>query len=191
MSNLQPSPDFVDIVRQDSERLQALYAVNDMLRKVEAEGLDLDAILPKVLSVAVQQLAAHDGSIIIVDEHLELEHGWLENRPAVHASGFLADIVKNGLAGWVLRNKQASIINDTRNDSRWLPRKDHQTSKTSWSVICTPFIIRNRPIGAVTIHKEGANQFDARDMSLLMAISSQAASTIENACLLANSRRLL
>jgi adenylate cyclase len=51
--------------------------------------------------------------------------------------------------------------------------------------------VRNRVIGAITIHKAGVHQFDERDLSLLTAISNQAASSIENARLYEASQRQL
>ncbi|MEZ4594669.1 MAG: GAF domain-containing protein, partial [Chloroflexota bacterium] len=74
---------------------------------------------------------------------------------------------------------------------RWLPRPGHSTSYEAWSVICTPFSVRNRIIGAITIHKPGKNQFDDSDLNLLTAISNQAASSIENARLYEASQRQL
>lgn len=182
----------IDEVRA-SERLQTLYAVNNMLKQVEADGLNIRTVLPRILRVAVEQLDAHDGSIIVINRDLEIEHAWLANIPSNQDSSslFLDDIMDRGLAGRVIRNQRPSVINDTRSDERWLPRPGHVTSTEPWSVICTPFLIRNRAVGAITIHKLGKNQFDERDLNLLTAISNQAASTIENARLFEDSQRQL
>lgn len=175
--------------KRDSERLQTIYVVQDLLKQVESEGLNINVILPRVLKVAIKQLEAHDGSIIIVNEDQDIEHVWLANENP--AEGFLNEVMNRGLAGRVIRQQQPEIIDDTRNDSRWLPRPGHVTAAVPWSVICTPFIARNRAVGAITIHKPGQAQFDEHDMSLLEAISNQTASTIENARLLEQSQRQL
>ncbi|MCA9994943.1 MAG: GAF domain-containing protein [Anaerolineales bacterium] len=178
---------------KDSERLQTLYLVNDMLNQIAADGLDINIILPRVLKVAVKQLNALDGSIIVVDEQLEVEHAWLANDQYSNKQFtlFLSDIIRNGLAGWVIRNREPSIIHDTLNDSRWLARPDDKYGSESWSVMCTPFVIRNQVIGAITIHKPGISQFDDNDLSLLGAISSLTASTVQNARLYEKSLRQL
>lgn len=178
---------------RDSDRLHTLYVVNDMLKQVEADGLNINLILPRVLNLSVQQLEAQDGSIIVVNESLKVEYAWLsgENSHNNHSEEFLETIMNSGVAGWVIRNHAPCMINDTQNDNRWLPRPGHTTSSHAWSVICTPFSVRNRVIGAITIHKVGANQFDDRDLSLLTAISNQAASSIENARLFEASQRQL
>lgn len=171
-----------------SQRLRIIYAINAMLRRVEADGLQLDIILPEVIEIAVKQLEADDGSIIVVNQELEIEHAWLADEGS---SVYLDDIMNKGLAGWVIRNQQPIIIDDTQSDARWLARPGPIPSEKPWSIICTPLIIRNRAIGAITIHKAGANKFDAADLELLTTISSQAATTIENARLYEKSQRQL
>lgn len=178
---------------RDSDHLHTLYVVNDMLKQVEADGLNINLILPRVLNLSVQQLEANDGSIIVVNEAQKVEYAWLtgENAHFAQSEEFLETIMDSGVAGWVIRNHKPCVINDTQADERWLPRPGHITSTTSWSVICTPFSARNRVIGAITIHKVGPNQFDDRDLNLLTAISNQAASSIENARLYEESQRQL
>jgi PAS domain S-box-containing protein len=178
---------------RDSDRLHTLYVVNDMLKQVEADGLNINLILPRVLNISVQQLEAHDGSIIVVNEAQKVEYAWLTsaNSHAVQSEEFLETIMDSGVAGWVIRNHKPCVIHNTQSDERWLPRPGHTTSNNAWSVICTPFSVRNRVIGAITIHKVGTDQFDERDLSLLTAISNQAASSIENARLFEASQRQL
>lgn len=176
---------------RDSERLHTLYVVNHMLKQVEADGLNINLMLPRVLNLSVQQLGAHDGSIFVVNESQKVEYAWLTDNStqAVQSEEFLETIMNSGVAGWVIRNREPLIINDTQNDERWLPRPGHTTSSEPWSVICAPFSVRDRVIGAITIHKDGLNQFEERDLNLLTVISNQAASSIENARLFEASQR--
>ncbi len=184
--------DFTPELR-DSDRLHTLYVVNDMLKQVEADGLNINLILPRVLNLSVQQLEADDGSIIVVNEALKVEYAWLtgDQDRQTQSEELLETIMDAGVAGWVIRNHEPCIIRDTTSDERWLPRPGHTTSRVAWSVICTPFSVRDRVIGAITIHKPGKNQFDERDLNLLTAISNQAASSIENARLFEASQRQL
>jgi PAS domain S-box-containing protein len=171
-----------------SQRLEILYAVNSKLKQVEVDGLHLNHILPQILDIAVKQLNAKDGSIIVVDHDLQIEYAWLADKKS---DTFLNDIMKEGLAGWVINNKQPAIIHDTQNDSRWLAKPGQIVDDTGWSVICTPFLIRNRAVGAITLHKNQTHQFDNEDLELLTTISNQAAATIENARLYERSQRQL
>lgn len=178
---------------ENSKRLQLLYQVNDMLKQVEADGLNIYVILPRVVNLAVKQLNADEGSIIVVDEFQDVQYAWsTKNRlDEKRSDQFLGNIINEGLAGLVVRQKEPVIIDDTTQDTRWLPRPGHATTTAAWSVICTPFVVRQRAIGAITIHKSNANQFDQEDLHLLTAISNQAASSIENARLFEASQRQL
>ncbi len=192
MDHSIPDADFTPELR-DSDRLHTLYVMNDMLKQVEADGLNINLILPRILNLSVQQLEAHDGSIIVVNELLKVEYAWLtgDQNQNDHSEEFLETIMNIGVAGWVIRNREPCIIHDTQTDERWLPRPGHITSCNAWSVICTPLTVRNRVIGAITIHKAGVDQFDERDLNLLTAISNLAAGSIENARLYEASQRQL
>lgn len=170
------------------QRLETLYAVNNKLKQAEAEGLHINHILPQVLNIAIKQLKAKDGSIVVVNQDMQIEHAWQIDQKS---NAFLNKIMDDGLAGWVIRHQQPVIINDTRTDERWLAKIVGTTDKLGRSAICTPFITRDRAIGAITIHKNQVNQFDNEDLELLTLIADQAAITIENSRLYEKSQRQL
>jgi NtrC-family two-component system sensor histidine kinase KinB len=177
-----------------SGRLQALYDVSHILTQVEADGRNLSALLPRVFLIVVKQLDAADGSIILINEHYQVEHIWPAGEdPQEHNTDlFFKNILDGGLAGIVIRSCQPVIIDNSQTDPRWLPRHDdHVTVREPWSILCTPFVMGDRAIGAATIRKPGIEQFNQRDLDLLMAVSNQATNTIENARLLDESRRQL
>lgn len=177
-----------------TRRLQALYAVSNILTQVEADGRDLGQVLPRALHVIVQQLEAFDGSIMLLDEQEQIEQVWpASDTPRVEQiSPFIQHIQTNGLVSWVVRTRQGAIIEDTRNDYRWLPRQaSHTTAQEAWSVLCAPFMTAEKVIGVATLRKQGVSQFSQGDLDLLMAITNQATSAIEKARLLRESRRQL
>lgn len=180
------------IEKAASERLQTLYRVNDMLKQIEADGLQMNVVLPRVLDLAAEQLNATDGSIIVVNDDFEAEYSWLSNVNTGEEMDpdFLKAILHHGLAGTVIHTKEPALINDTSADTRWLPFPSSAHSEI-WSVISTPFLVRDRAIGAITVHKLGVEQFEPNDLDLLNAISNQAASTIENARLFARTEQQL
>ncbi|MCA9929345.1 MAG: GAF domain-containing protein [Anaerolineales bacterium] len=177
----------------DSERLQTLYMVNNMLKQVEADGLNIYVILPRVVNLAVKQLNANEGSILVVNEDLEVEYGWSTKSELDKSATnrFLGNIISGGVAGKVIREKAPLIIHNTQEDIRWLQQPGQSGNEPASSVICTPFIIRNRAIGVITIHKPGISQFNNSDLELLAAISNQATNSIENARLYEATQRQL
>jgi PAS domain S-box-containing protein len=176
---------------RDRERLHTLFVVNDMLRQAEADGLDLVVILPRILRVAIQELAGGSGSILIVDENKRVMDAWvlttLGQTERLHP--FLDRVVSDGLAGWVLGNGRPALVENTLADERWLANPPLLSSKQARSAIAAPLVARGRPIGVLTINKDGTQQFAAEDAALLAAIANQAATTIENARLYQESQQ--
>jgi two-component system, NtrC family, sensor histidine kinase KinB len=187
-------------------RLQALYTVSALLTQVETDGRNLPSILPRAFHVVAQTIAARqspdtppiDGSIILVNDHYQVEHVWHIGDSTAHSYVldnpllFLTNVVEQGLAGWVIRHREAAVVEDTRSDTRWLPRQaNHPTTQKAWSVICAPLLRRDQAIGAVTLRQRGAGCFGREELELLTAVANQAAIAIETARLLEESRRQL
>ena len=176
---------------READRLQTLYVINDILKQVVAEGLDIDAVLPRILRVSLEELQALSATIIILNERQEPEHAWLlrNGRLEVHDGPFLEEVVERGLFSWAIRNASPAVVDDTRTDERWLLNVDHPTKEEPWSAICSPLIIRSRAVGAITMTRPGLAQFEQDDVDLLNAIANQTASTIESARLFQESQR--
>ena len=176
---------------RDAERLETLYLINDMLKQVVADGLDINTILPRVLRVSLEGLRAYSGTIIVLNDRQEPEFAWLlrDGKLESHASPFLEEIVEHGLFAWAVQSQSTGIVDDTRRDERWLPNSEDQTTQESWSAVCSPLVIRSRAVGAITMTRPGRSQFDQQAVDLLNAIANQTASTIESARLYQESQR--
>lgn len=175
----------------DSTRLQSLYVINNMLKQAEADGLDINIVLPRILNVAVEQLKGYKGSIIVVNQEFHVEHtlsvgGGTTTRTA---RPFVEKALREGLASWAIQHREPAIVNNTLADDRWLPSPEY--GKDPWSVLCMPLIYRNRTVGVITIMKPGADQFSSDDVDLLSTIAHQAAITLENARLYNEAHRQL
>ncbi len=168
---------------RDLDQLRSLFAINDHLKQVVAEGLEINVVLPRVLRATLEETGAHSGSIVVVNEQLEPQYAWTlrEGELQAHEGMYLDEIVSKSLFSWVADNKCTAVVEDTQEDDRWLQSPDQDESDASWSVVCAPLIIRSRPVGAIIISKPGANQFDQESIDLLDAIANQVASTVESA----------
>ena len=183
------SNDPYDHKHRDSDRLQTVYEISTLLREAEAEGLDIDRLLPRVLKIAVEELSAFTGSIIITDESLRVTHYWLhENYFESEAEQVILRVSKDGLAGWTIRNSEPVIIPNTALDSRWLNLEPDPTSRGKWSAMCVPLLSRDRTIGAITLQSDGLDKYGPEDLNLLTIIANQAAVSLEYARLYAESR---
>lgn len=176
---------------QDAERLKTLYVINDMLKQVVADGLEINIILPRLLRIVIEELGAYGGSLIILNERLQVQHvsHVSAKREINELSPFLKETIAKGLFGWVIRQKQSAMVQNTCEDKRWLSRPDHPTNNDPWSAVAAPLIIRTRAVGAILVTKPGRDQFNQNDIRLLSAIANQATSTLESARLYQESKR--
>lgn len=176
---------------READRLQTLYVVNDMLKRVVAEGLEINTALPQILRVALDELGATSGTIIILNDQQRPEYAWVlrDGKLETREGPFLEKIVQDGLFAWTMETRESALVTDTQTDERWVPNRDHDTVEDSWSAICAPLIIRAAPVGAITMTRPGIAQFEQDDVDLLNAIANQTASTIESARLYKESQR--
>ncbi len=178
---------------RDRDRLQTLYTINTTLKQVEAEGLNINPILLNILDLAVNELDATEGSIIIVNKENHVEHVWITDiaKKEFIPPSFLNKILLSGIGGKAIHNKQSYLIGNTQTSEDWVARPGHPTSNAPWSIVCVPLLVRDRAIGAITLHKPEENQFHPEDLELLQIIANQSATSIENARLFEFSQRQL
>ena len=177
---------------RDTARLQTLYLVSDMLKQVVAGGLDVNTILPRILRISLEELQAYSGALIVLNDRQEPEFAWLlrNGKIEVHQKPFLEDFVEYGLIDWAIQSQSSGVVEDTHQDERWLTGSKHQSPQEPGSALCSPFVIRSRCVGAITMMRPGRAQFDRQAVDLLDTIANQTASTIESARLYEENQRL-
>jgi D-sedoheptulose 7-phosphate isomerase len=136
-----------------------------------ADKLDLHTMLDRILLLTLQNMGAASGSIMVFDEDGEVIEGALaydgevQSRPAQQ----LTEIVTQGLAGWVIENRQGALIPSTQDDPRWLSR-DWEQGK-SRSALSVPLMSQNRVVGVLTMVHPQAGMFTHEDLALLTTIA--------------------
>jgi len=125
---------------------QFLYRVTREL----TSNLELRVVLQRVITLAMEQVQAENGSIIVLDEELKPLESVVIHRGRIieDTTVKLQDILEKGLAGWVLRNRQAAWVADTSVDERWLARSDRLQGNeiTPRSAVCAPLLVK-KPFG--------------------------------------------
>lgn len=151
--------------------------------------LDLNQVLARLLLLSVQNIGAERGSIVVLDEknmptEAAIVYG---DRVQPHSIDQLIDIVENGLAGWVIRNRQPALVENTSLDERWLYHPDDSVERSgAKSAICVPIINREKLMGVLTIVHPVPGFFNSERLELLQAIADQAGIAINNALLYAS-----
>jgi signal transduction histidine kinase/putative methionine-R-sulfoxide reductase with GAF domain len=170
-----------------SERTQALGQERDRgqyLLRVTTElsaSLDQDRVLNRALELLNEVVHATQGAILLIDQ----ERGRLIYRAAFGTSirlppdGFeLALRPNEGLAGWIIKNRAAAIVHDTRDDERWLTRPDSPDHR---SVLAVPLESGEEVIGVLMLFHGDPGAFSQAQLELVEAAAIQVASAISNA----------
>lgn len=168
-----------DITRSS---LELLYHISREL----ASTIDLRSILGRVLTLAVRNVSAERGSLIVVDEDREPVDAAImyHDQLIQHTLSQLQATIDSGLAGWVMRNGKSVLINDTSKDERWLRRPDDTRERTgSKSALCLPLVARERLVGVLTLVHSEPGFFNHDHLALLQSIADQASIAIFNALL--------
>ncbi|GAB4520906.1 MAG: GAF domain-containing protein [Anaerolineales bacterium] len=176
------------IARNPQDTLKLLYEVSREFNS----ALDLRTVLQRVLFLTMKNIGANSGSIIVVDENGEpLESAIIHGSNVLdQTTQQLRITTERGLAGWVLKNGVAALVEDTSKDERWLRRPDDDISRTGpKSAISAPLLSRDRLVGVITLVNANPSQFDESHFSLVKAIADQAGIAVLNARLYSESQR--
>jgi PAS domain S-box-containing protein len=167
----------------------------DLLYRISREiatTLDLSTILERVLSLSLKTIGATSGSIIILDENENPVESAIiiQDQVIYHTNEQLRSTLEDGLAGWVVKNRDSVNIPDTSDDERWLRRPDDDDSATgAKSIVASPIMVRNDLVGVITLTHPKPNHLQREHISLVQAIADQAGIAVLNAQLFGESQR--
>jgi signal transduction histidine kinase/putative methionine-R-sulfoxide reductase with GAF domain len=148
-----------------------------------SSSLDLDRALNRTLALLNDAIGAEQGTIMLLNVednllHFRAGYGYLTDRVAGEGRAFKLKIGE-GLAGWVVAQREPALIDDLLNDPRWV--KTHATSREHRSAIAMPLLVGEDVIGAMLIYHRKPQFFSTEVLSLVKAIAGQVAVAINNA----------
>lgn len=149
--------------------LDLLYQINH-----ELEGqLEPQDLLLRTLQLSLKSIGAVSGSIITLNDAGEVSDAIMAYAGKVHVShtGELTDMIQQGLAGWVIENRQAALVANTSEDPRWLPSSWEQDELASRSAVSVPLTEGERVIGVLTLVHSQAGKFTQDHLVLLASIA--------------------
>ncbi len=171
-------------LRRNQEELQAEKAKIELLYRISRElsaELDLDTLLSRILELTIDSIAATAGSIVLLNEQGgALRHISSRRETGAKITQSVWDqVLQDGLAGWVIRNREAANLHDTRQDPRWVTIEGAYSETRS--ALAVPLLHENRAIGVLTLTHEEPARFTATHLDLLGSIASQGAIVAEKA----------
>ena len=177
--HIQPDGRLDDMSMPMIGRISAEYNrdIVDLLLEISRE-LSVPRSFPELLQcllrLVLKGVGGTSGSIVVLDEAGQIAGGALAYEGKVYSPALqqLAGTVENGLAGWVIQNRETAIIASTRDDPRWLKRPWDQANKTSRSIISISLANGGRAFGAITLAHPRPGMFSQNDLVLLKTIGA-------------------
>jgi len=168
--------------------LELLYNISREL----SSALDLRTLLERVLFLSMQYVGAINGSIIVLDDNGDAVDSAIITGATVlkHTTKRLLEPLDRGLSGWVVRERQVALVENTNQDSRWMPRQYEDDEKQRpKSAVCAPILTRDKLVGVITLVHPKPGFFRSEHVSLVQAIADQAGIAVLNARLYDESQR--
>jgi serine phosphatase RsbU (regulator of sigma subunit) len=170
LENVQLFQDLQNQVRT----LNMLYEISSDL----TSQLDLKQLLKTTLERIQAALKAPAASLFAVEgDQLVLQVALGEFGEQIRPFCIPID---QGIAGWVVQNRQGVVVNDLQNDPRFYRHTDNQSGFITKNLIAAPLLVKEQAIGMIELFNKPGG-FTNQDLALLTAIASSAAIAIDNA----------
>jgi len=148
-----------------------------------SSSLDLDRALNRTLALLNDAIGAEQGTIMLLsaeDNLLQYRagYGYLSDKVSGEGRGFKLKIGE-GLAGWVVEQREPALINDLSNDFRWV--KTSSSSREHRSAIAMPLLVAEDVIGVLMVFHRKPEFFSPELLNMVKAIAGQVAVAINNA----------
>jgi GAF domain-containing protein len=164
--------------------LRALVALQHNLERINSDT-DVFQLVHQILQNALDAVDSDNGSLMLLDD----ETGDLV---FVEVVGNARDKLLNfrlpkgqGIAHWVVTNRQSRLVEDARREPIFSPQVDKLTSMNTISLICVPLLDGSRTLGTIevvnTLSGRPFNESDKEIMELVGQLSALAIVTAEKA----------
>ena len=167
------------MTKRDDHTFQRYQRLIEISRDL-ASTLDLDGLLRRIASNAVELSKAETASILLYDEKNDQLYFQVVTDPENET--IMRGIVVPGesIAGWVARNRLPVIVPDVHKDKRFFQNVEKTLDFKTRNIIATPMITKGKLIGVLETLNKTEGIFNQEDQDTLMVLSAQAAVAIEN-----------
>jgi GAF domain-containing protein len=176
------------VERGRADELAVLYEIIHTVTST----LDLEAVLAAIVRLVNDAIVAHATYIFLAEEGGRRIVLRAASEQYAHLCGRVSMSAGEGIAGWVLENRQPVFINeDVLSDPRvkYFPELEEEKYQ---SLVSVPLVLKgDRMIGVIALHAEAPRVFSSEDAAFLIHVASLVAHAIENARLYEHTRRSL
>src|SRR6187455_3160618 len=170
------------LFRSERQYVDTLETLAEIGREMSSI-LDLDALLTRIASLTKRLVDYRTFGILLLNE----ANQELEMKLAVrYGKGAESKHVRlgEGLVGWSALHREAVLVSDVSQDSRYINLVDDARSE-----LVIPMLTKDRCIGVFDLESPELDAFTKEHKELLTLLASQAAVAIENARLYEEVRR--
>ncbi|HEY75715.1 MAG TPA: GAF domain-containing protein, partial [Thermoflexia bacterium] len=177
-----------EAVQEERARLATLYEVSRRL----GEAPTLEEAAAAALEVAPYVGAQH-ADLILFDvggrPFLRSSVPERADYTPEQAEEYVRQVTTRGLQAWVLEQRRAALVVDTREDPRWLILPGHEERDPVRSAVCAPlFDRRGQVMGTLSYTHPEPGAFSEEEQRLVEEIAARVAVTLENARLFAETQ---
>ncbi|MCA9980577.1 MAG: GAF domain-containing protein, partial [Anaerolineales bacterium] len=166
----------------ERDRFELLLRITTEL----SSTLEQEHILNRALELVNEVAQANQGIVMLIDEEGDIgQKGEFIFRAAFGMDRILGHMGQpsglmrhEGLAGWIVENRCAVIVNDTSQDPRWVTRPESSEHR---SVLAVPLEFSGEGIGVLMFFHSQTNAFTSQQLKLLEAAATQVSSAVYNA----------
>ncbi|MHB0965926.1 MAG: glycosyltransferase [Bellilinea sp.] len=150
--------------------LQLLRTIGMIL----SAGYSLNELMTQVLHLSLQAMNAVSGSLLILDENGQVADVCMVygDKKVSASEKNVSELLDQGVAGWVLRNRKLALIANTNEDPRWLPRTWEQDMPRS--AVAVPVALQDCRLGILTLVRSQEHQFTTDDLKILESLAMPA-----------------
>lgn len=183
-SGKEPKQSALDQQSAQLSRANKLLEITNELSYLLEEEL----VLEKALQLINEPVAAEEGLILLTDQvtgefvvRVEIRDG----QPPILTEKPTGIWPNQGLAGWVLRTRQAVLVSDTEKDKRWIKSGSAKTQTGPLvyrrSVLAAPLEFGHEPIGVLMLSSPMPQRFTKEELDLVRDATRLISNALYNA----------
>lgn len=177
----------------DLGKLEAKVTRLELLMDISRQfssTLDFDKLMNTIFEKVLMVLEAEAGSFWVPDGNEVVCN--IAAGPAKKQVTGLRLPEGTGVVGWVMQNRQKTVIFDASKDERFSKKVDQKTNFVTKSMLCVPLVVKDECVGAIqVINKKSHNgQFTDIDLDALVNLANSGAIAVKNARLYQSEQRI-
>lgn len=162
---------------QERQRLSTLY---EIASEIAAGALDLDRVLSRTLESVSKAINSTSAIVLAIDDISDNLYVIAQRGLDVDDEADRLQLRQNeGLAGWIIQNRQGVVIEDVQKDPRWITISDRDRQPRS--AVATLLESAEDVRGVLMFFNSTPGMFNADHLRLVTAAASQLANSMNNA----------